>query len=67
VAFAAVSRPFVHAAGAEELRAAIAAVTRALATTHEHDQVLALVRERAALRRELEVACAAGRCDSCGL
>jgi hypothetical protein len=37
----------------DELRAAIAAVTRALATAREQDHVLALVRERAALRGEL--------------
>lgn len=36
-----------------DLEAAIASVTRALATVNERDQVLDLVRERAALRREL--------------
>jgi hypothetical protein len=45
---------FVHAATVEELLAAIAAVTRALASTHENDHVLELVRERAELRRELD-------------
>jgi hypothetical protein len=45
----------VHAANAGELRAAIAAVTRALAVAHKYGQVLELVRERAALRCELEV------------
>jgi hypothetical protein len=53
--FAAPSHALVHGASAEELRAAIAAVTRALATAHEQDWVVELVRERAALRRELEV------------
>jgi hypothetical protein len=41
-------------ATADELRAAIAAVTHALATVHDRDHVLELVRERAALRRELQ-------------
>ena len=40
-------------ASAEQLQAAIAAVTVALATTLEPDVVLELVRERAHLRREL--------------
>jgi hypothetical protein len=51
--FAAPSRPFVHAPGADELHAAISVVTGALAKAHELEQVLDLVRERAALRREL--------------
>jgi hypothetical protein len=45
----------VHLASADELRAANAAATRALAIAHEYDHVLEIVRERAALRRELEV------------
>jgi len=52
--FATRSRTFVHAATVEELRAAIAAVTRALGSGHQRDQILELVRERAALRRELQ-------------
>jgi hypothetical protein len=50
------SHTFVHAANAEELRAATAVVTRAIAAADERDEVLKLVRERAALRRELDVA-----------
>jgi hypothetical protein len=49
------SGPLVHATSTAELGAAILAVTRALATTHEYGQVLELVRERAALRRELQL------------
>jgi hypothetical protein len=49
----ALSSAFVHAPTAKVLRAAIAAVTRTLAIAHEHEQVLELVRERAALRHEL--------------
>jgi hypothetical protein len=45
---------FVHAASVEELRAAIVAVTRALASAHESDHVFELVHERAELRQELE-------------
>jgi hypothetical protein len=46
----------VHAASADDLRAAIAAVKRALGMAHERDEVFELVRERAALRRDLQSA-----------
>jgi hypothetical protein len=52
--FAPRSRPFVDAATAEQLRAAIANVTRALARVSSSEHVLDLVRERADLRRELD-------------
>lgn len=52
--FAARSRSFVHTATAGELRAAIAAVTQALATAQDHEEVVELARERAALRQELQ-------------
>jgi hypothetical protein len=51
--FGARSRSFVHEPAGNELRAAIPAVTRALAATHDHDEVLELVREHATLRSEL--------------
>jgi hypothetical protein len=44
----------VREATAEELRAAITAVTRALATSTDREAVLELVRERAAMRCELK-------------
>jgi hypothetical protein len=61
VPFGARSRPFVHAASVDELRAAIAAVTRALATARGYDEALELVRERAALRREVDMLARAPR------
>jgi hypothetical protein len=51
---ATLSRSFVHATTAGELRAAIAAVTRALAVARDRDDVLELARERTALRQELQ-------------
>ena len=58
--FATSSCSFVHAASIEELRAAIASVTRALGSAREREQVLELVRGRADLRRELQVLESAG-------
>jgi len=52
--FTAGSRSFAQEASPEELRAAIAAVTRALASSQERDEVFELVQERAALRREVQ-------------
>jgi hypothetical protein len=46
-------RPFVQATDVADLRAAIASVTRALATCST-EQVLELIRGRAALSRELQ-------------
>jgi hypothetical protein len=48
------SLPSVHAPEVDELRAAFANVTRTLGSAPDHDEVLLLVRERAALRREPE-------------
>ena len=45
---------FAHPLRPEELRAAVASVTRALASAQERDEVHELVRERATMRRELE-------------
>jgi hypothetical protein len=44
----------VPAATVGELHAAIAAVTRAIATAQDREHVLELARERAALRHELQ-------------
>ena len=51
----ALSCSLAHTTSAGELRAAIAVVTGALAVAREHQHALELVRERAELRRELEV------------